>query len=51
MNSRMTTGRGGYEPGRISRYSVFWLTKAKTQSFLAALEVRELLEAADPAAG
>lgn len=38
MNSHMTSGKGGYAPGRITRYNIFWLTKSKTQSFLAALE-------------
>jgi hypothetical protein len=38
MNSRMTSGQGGLEPGRITRYNVFLLTKAKTQEFLNALE-------------
>jgi hypothetical protein len=37
MHVRMTSGQGGYEPRRIIRYGVFWLTKAKTQSFLEAL--------------
>jgi hypothetical protein len=38
MNSRMTTGQGGFKPGRISRYSVSWLRKGQTQAFLAAFE-------------
>jgi hypothetical protein len=38
MNSRMTSGQGGFEPGGITRYNVFWLTKAKTQEFLNALQ-------------
>ncbi len=37
MHFRMTSGQGGYEPGRIIRYGVSWLTKAKTQSLLEAL--------------
>jgi hypothetical protein len=38
IHSRVTTGRGGYEPGRISRFGVSWLRKARTQSFLQAIE-------------
>ena len=38
MNVHMASGHGGYEPGRMSRYHLFWLTKAKTQSFLAQLD-------------
>ncbi|HTS25880.1 MAG TPA: hypothetical protein VMH81_08390 [Bryobacteraceae bacterium] len=38
LNARMTSGQGGYQTGRISRYSKSWLTKAKTQSFLAAID-------------
>jgi hypothetical protein len=38
MNARMTTGKGANEPGGIGRYSIFWLTKAKTQSFLSAMD-------------
>jgi hypothetical protein len=37
MHVRMTSGQGGYEPGRIIRYGVSWLTKSKTQSLLSAL--------------
>jgi len=37
MHVRMTSGQGGYEPGRIIRWGVSWLTKAKTQSLLEAL--------------
>jgi hypothetical protein len=35
---RMTSGQGGSEPRRIIRYGVSWLTRRKTQSFLAALQ-------------
>jgi hypothetical protein len=38
IHSALTTGHGGYEPGRIARYRVSWMTKAKTQSFLTALQ-------------
>lgn len=38
INSHMTTGKGGYQPGRITQFSVSWLTKNRTQSFLAALD-------------
>jgi hypothetical protein len=38
INARMTSGRGGYEPGGIRRYSTSWLRKGLTQEFLAALE-------------
>ena len=38
MHVRMTSGKGGNNPGRMVRYGVSWLTKTKTQSFLAALE-------------
>jgi hypothetical protein len=34
MNSRMTSGQGGYEPGRITRFKVFPLGKTQTQAFL-----------------
>jgi hypothetical protein len=37
MHARMTSGQGGYKPGRIIRWGVSWLTKAKTQSLLQAL--------------
>jgi len=37
MHARMTSGQGGYAPGRIIRWGVSWLTKAKTQSLLEAL--------------
>lgn len=33
-----TNGKSGYEPGRINHISHFWLTKAKTQSWLAAFD-------------
>src|SRR5258706_15132529 len=36
IHSRMTTGQGGYEPGRINHSGVSWLTKTKTQSWVAA---------------
>jgi hypothetical protein len=38
IHTRMTSGKGGYQPGRIIRYGVSWLTKRKTQSFLTALQ-------------
>jgi hypothetical protein len=38
MHTRMTSGKGGYGPGRIIHSGVFWLTKTKTQSFLAAMD-------------
>jgi hypothetical protein len=38
INSRMMTGKGGYEPGRITRYGVSWLRKARTQELLTAIE-------------
>jgi len=38
IHTRMTSGRGWDQPGRIIHYGVSWLTKRKTQSFLAALE-------------
>jgi len=38
VNLRVTTGQGGYAHGRISRYSVSWATKAKTQSWIAAFD-------------
>ena len=38
INVRMTSGKGGYAPGRMVRDGVSWLTKSKTQSFLTALE-------------
>ena len=37
MHARMTSGQGGHEPGRIIRWGVSWLTRAKTQSLLEAL--------------
>ena len=36
--AHMTTGKGGYEPGRINRISHSWMTKHKTQSLVAAFE-------------
>jgi hypothetical protein len=38
MHTRMTSGKGGYGPGRIIHSGVFWLAKTKTQSFLAAID-------------
>jgi hypothetical protein len=38
INARMTTLGAHDEPGGIRRYSVSWLTRAKTQSLLAAFE-------------
>jgi hypothetical protein len=38
INARMITLGRHYEPGSIRRYSVSWLTRAKTQSLLAAFE-------------
>jgi hypothetical protein len=38
MNAHVTSGHGGNQPGRIIRYSIFWLTKNQTQSFLTALD-------------
>lgn len=38
IHSNMTSGQGGHEPGRILRYSVSWLTKGKTRSFLDELQ-------------
>jgi len=38
VNLRVTSGQGGYAHGRISRYSVSWATKAKTQSWIAAFD-------------
>lgn len=36
INARMTSGKGGFEPGGIRRYSTSWLRKGLTQEFLAA---------------
>jgi len=38
MNARMTSGRGGAEPGGIRRYSTSWLRKGLTLEWLAMLE-------------
>jgi hypothetical protein len=37
IHARMTTGKGGNQPGGTSRYSVSWLRKGLTQSFLGAV--------------
>jgi hypothetical protein len=41
MHVSETSGKGGYEPGRIIRYGVSWLTKTKTESFLTALKAAD----------
>jgi hypothetical protein len=38
INSHMTSGKGGDQPGRIMTYRVSWLTKNRTQSFLMELD-------------
>ena len=38
INSRMTSGKGGAEPGGIRHYSTSWLRKARTQEWLASFE-------------
>ena len=38
LYARMTSGKGGYEPGRFTRVSQSWATKGKTQSLLTAFE-------------
>jgi len=38
INFHMTSGKGGDQPGRIARYSISWLTKNRTQSFLMELD-------------
>jgi len=38
IHSEMTSGHAGYEPGRLARYNISWMTKGKTQSFLSALQ-------------
>jgi hypothetical protein len=38
LHSRMTGGKGGYEPGGIRRYSRSWLRKSQTQALVAAVE-------------
>jgi hypothetical protein len=38
IHSRMTTGKGGSEPGRITHSSVSWLRKARTRAWLTAFE-------------
>ena len=49
MNSRMTTGQGGFKPARISRYSVSWLRKGPNPGVLGGIRERQLLEPAHPA--
>lgn len=37
INTHITGGAAGYDPGRIVQYRISWLTKGKTQSFVTAL--------------